>query len=82
MVLELVLAGHLTRFGQGGGKQGIVVEHFFEMRHQPAVICAVARQPAADLVVDAAVFHGQQRLFDHGQAVQIARAVIVPEEEG
>ena len=34
---------------------GIVVEHFLEVRHQPALVDRIAREAAAEMVVDAAL---------------------------
>ena len=36
-------------------EQRVVVEHLLEMRHEPAVVDAVAREAAAEMIVDAAL---------------------------
>ena len=36
-------------------QQRIVVEHLLEMRHEPALIDGVAREAAAEMIVDAAL---------------------------
>ena len=46
-------------------QQRIVVEHLLEMRHQPSIIDAVAMEPAADLIVNAALRHFGQRVAHH-----------------
>ena len=35
----------------------IVVEHLLEMRHQPLIVDRVARETAADMIVDSAAPH-------------------------
>ncbi len=40
---------------------GVVVEHLLEVRHHPAVVDRVAREPAGELVVQAAAGHRAQR---------------------
>src|SRR5208337_5657224 len=42
----------------------IVVKHFLEMRHEPALVDGVARKPAADMVVDPALANVQERVLD------------------
>ena len=45
----------------------VVVEHFFEMRHEPFGIHGVTRETAAELIMDAARRHllaGVQNHFD------------------
>ena len=42
----------------GAGEQRVVVEHLLEVGHQPARVDGIAREAAADLVVDAAARHG------------------------
>ena len=39
----------------------IVVEHFFKVRHEPAIIRRIARIAAAEMIVDAALRHMLQR---------------------
>ena len=43
---------------------GIVVEHFFKMRHEPSLVGRIARIAAAEMIVDAAFGHFGQRQFD------------------
>ena len=42
----------------------IVVEHLLEMRHEPALIDAVAREAAAEMIVDAALRDMGERQVD------------------
>ena len=43
---------------------GIVIEHFFKMRHEPSFVGRIARITAAEVIVDAAFGHFGQRQFD------------------
>ena len=36
---------------------GVVVEHFLEMRHEPARVGRIPGEPAAEMIVDAALAH-------------------------
>src|SRR5712672_3328194 len=45
-------------------KQGVVVEHLLEMRDEPARVDRVARESAADLIVDSAAGHFAERIHD------------------
>ena len=47
------------------------------MRHEPFIVSAVATQAAANLVVDAAVFHRQQSFLGHLQTFLVAGAEVV-----
>src|SRR5689334_7513539 len=47
----------LIRFEISIGQQRVVVEHLFEMWHEPALVNAVARKPAGEMIVDAAAGH-------------------------
>ncbi len=50
------------------GQQGVVVEHFFEMRHQPALVDRVAMKSAAEMIVDAAGGHLLERAWSPSPA--------------
>ena len=80
-ISKLFLAGDLIGFDQGGGEQGVVIEHFFEMWHQPFVIRAVTGKASSDLVINSPELHGLERVFRHRQAVGVAGAVVMPEQE-
>ena len=54
-------------------QQGVVVEHFLEVRHQPDRIDAVAMEATSDLVMDPAVGHAVQRGLDHLLRVVVFR---------
>ena len=58
-------------------QQGVVVQHLLEVRHDPRLVHAVAGEPAAELVVDAAARHRLQRPLRHGEG--LGRAA--PEQE-
>src|SRR5579863_2214411 len=62
-------------------EQSIVVKHLLEMRHQPALIDAVAMEAAADLVVNAAFGHARQRMTDHLAEIGVALGHVHPQEE-
>ena len=47
------------------GKEGLVVEHFFKVRHAPLCICCIAMKTAAKMVADATPRHVIQCLLDH-----------------
>ena len=49
----------------------VVVQHFLEVRNHPVLIDGVAREAAAELVVDAAFGHARQRQRRHVQRMQI-----------
>ena len=78
---KLFFAGDLIGFDQGGGEQGVVIEHFFKMRHQPFVIRTVTGKAAADLVINPSELHSLERIFRHRQAVAVTGAVVLPEQE-
>ncbi len=80
--------GH--RLARAGGKQvvsraliskreqleneGVVVEHLLEMRDQPALVHGIARESAAEMVVDAALAHARQRKLDQAEVAFIVQA--------
>src|SRR5690349_13821905 len=45
-------------------KQGIVVEHFLEMRHKPFFIDRVTRKSTTQMVVNAALAHAFERVLN------------------
>ena len=63
------------------GEEGVVVQHLLEVRHEPLRIGAVARESAAELVVDAAVGHPVEGQRHHAQRGGVARAPPGPQEE-
>ena len=56
-----LLPGERQQLEQGR----VVVEHLLEMRHQPGGVGGVAREAAAQVIVDAALAHAMQRQM-HG----------------
>ena len=74
---------HATCFGIARGlpemraephEQCIVVQHLLEVRHQPLRIHGVAREPAADLIVDAAARHALESVRRHLERERLTRA--------
>src|SRR4029079_1272255 len=55
-------------------KLSVVVEHFLEMRHQPALVDRIARETAAEVVVNAALADALQRVFDQLEKPFVAAA--------
>ena len=55
----------LKRFQIGDRELRLVVEHLFEMRHEPALVHRIAMKAAAELIVHAAVGHRAQRVERH-----------------
>ena len=54
----------------------IVIAHFFEMRHAPALVHGVAVEASANLVVHAAARHLRQRRFHHRQQMAMPAGLI------
>ena len=73
-VQQTALAERLEAVQICASEQRVVVEHLLEMRHRPRVIDAVAGEAAADLVVDAAARHREQRRQRH-------RALVAQQQE-
>ena len=63
------------------GQLRVVVEHLLEVRHQPVRVGAVAREAAAQLVVDAAVGHPVEGRGHHAQRRRVPGAVPGAEQE-
>ena len=47
------------------GEEGLIVEHFFKVRHAPLCIRCIAMKTTAEVIADAAQSHVMQCLFDH-----------------
>ncbi len=56
------LARHREHRGVDAEQLGLVVQHLLEVRHQPLRVDRVAREPAAEMVVDAALGHAARPL--------------------
>ena len=56
-----LLPGDLPGVEVEAGEGGLVIEHFFEMRHLPCAIDRVAAEAAAEMVVDATRGHRVER---------------------
>ena len=52
----------------------IVVEHFLEMRHEPALVDRIAGKAAAEMIVDAAFADVVERDLDGGEIARLAGA--------
>ena len=76
-----VVAGGPERLQVGVGEERVVVQHLLEVRNQPLGIGAVARESAAELVVDPAVGHGVERAGHHPQRALVAGAVPRAQQE-
>src|SRR5579862_9606231 len=59
----------------------IVVEHLFEMRHQPSLIDRIARKTAAEMVVDAALANMIEGDVDGGEVALLAGAQAATPEQ-
>ena len=58
----------------------VVVQHLLEMRHQPALVDRIAREAAAEMVVDAALAHALERVLDGLEEALVAGAQPGPPE--
>ena len=59
----------------------VVVQHLFEMRHQPALVDRVAGKSAAEVIVDAALADSVEGGFDQGEIAWLAGAQACPPQE-
>src|SRR6185437_3489068 len=62
-------------------EQGVVVEHLLEMWHEPLLIYGIARESAADLIVDPAARHLHERRRRHVQRAPVAGAGPVAQQK-
>lgn len=76
-----VRAGGPPQVGVGPAQQGVVVEHLLEVRHGPVRVHRIARESAAELVVDAAAGHRRAGRLRHFQGRRGAGARVVTEQE-
>ncbi|HEY4748132.1 MAG TPA: hypothetical protein VIH38_11215 [Steroidobacteraceae bacterium] len=53
---------------------GVVVEHLLEMRHQPALVDRIAREAAAEVIVDAALRHAVEGELDGLEKTRVVAA--------
>jgi len=79
--LHLRIARHLPQVHPEAREEGIVVQHLLEMRHQPALVDAVAMDPASHLVVDPAPRHGAKGGGGHVEGQFGPGARPVPHQE-
>ncbi len=59
----------------------VVVEHLLEVRHQPALVDRVAREAAAEMIVDAALADALERQLDRPEVALLAGALARPPQE-
>src|SRR5262249_50701656 len=59
---------------------GIVVEHLLEMRHEPPGIDRVAREPSAEVIIDAALTDAIKRQLDELEALEVAALAVTPQQ--
>jgi hypothetical protein len=59
------VAGRPAGFEEVHRDLGLIIQHFFEMRHEPASIDRVAVEASADMVMHAAARHGAQGVGGH-----------------
>jgi len=74
-------AGALIRKRQELQELGIVVEHLLEVRDQPALVDRVAREAAAEMVIDAALRDALKRQLDRVEIARLAGALPGAPEE-
>ena len=68
----------LPNHGQQIDELGVVIEHLLEMRDEPARIGRVAGEPAAEMIVNAALGHRVERLHDRIAIGRLAGALPGP----
>src|SRR5262249_45932318 len=68
-------AGALMRKRQKLQQLRVVIEHFLEMRHQPALIDRVASEAAAEMIIDAALRDALERELDRVAVARLAGAL-------
>jgi hypothetical protein len=75
------LAGEEPRVHVGGHEQGLVVQHLLEVGDEPALVRAVAGEPAPDLVEQAAQGHGIERALGHAPRHRLAGAGVLAKQQ-
>ena len=65
----------------GAHQPGLVVEHLLEVRHRPGVVGGVARETAAEMVVDPAGGHRPQSGGGHGERRGLVRGAMVAQAQ-
>ena len=58
-------------------EKGVVIEHLFEVRHQPTLVGRIAVESAADLVIHAAGRHFFKRQLGHRQGALVASQAVM-----
>ncbi len=75
---EQFVTGALPRQREQLEQQRIVVEHLLEVRGQPAVVDRIAREAAAEMVVDAAFTHARERQLHSAEIAPVVQALPCP----
>ena len=76
-----IISGGLKSLRISDGQQGLVVEHFLKMRHQPVRIGAVAVETEPQMVIKAAPAHRLESFFHHLQRLFAAIPFPVTEKK-
>ena len=79
--LEVPGAGQLPGPDQHGGEVGLVVQHLFKVRHEPAPVGGIAVKTAADVIIDAAADHRAEAVADGVQGLAMPGINRVFEQE-
>ena len=78
---DLIVARRLPERGTEPHEQRIVVQHLLEVRHEPVRIHAVAREAAADLIVDPSARHAPEGVRHDVQCLGLTGARPLPQRE-
>src|SRR5207247_2690435 len=60
---------------------GVIVEHLLEMRREPALVDRIAREAAAEMIVDAALADALEREVDGREVARLAGALAGPPQK-
>ena len=74
-------SGCLVRLEVTGDQQRVVVEHFFEVRHQPDGVGRVAMESAAELIVESSAGHAVEREAGEFEAVVVSESRVAFQEQ-
>ena len=78
---ERFVPGEPVSMEIGAGELSVVVEHLLEVRDPPRRVGGVAGEAAAQVVVDAALRHGAQRVLHHVAGAWLAGPGVEPQQE-
>ncbi len=74
------VTGGLQGFEIGRAQQRIIVEHFFEMWDEPFLVGRIAREAAAEVVVDTSPRHFLERVPHHVQGLVVAGSQVMTQQ--